>query len=122
MWIDGFTEDDLSIFRNLNSLEYLHLFKTNIRTLRGIENLTLLKTIHLDTARKLETLTGLTRNLKHMTKLDIWLAPLLTDYQAIGHLTNLKQLELRRTGDINSINVLDNLEFLEKVTLGTKSD
>lgn len=120
LWINGLSEANLERFSGLSALEYLNLYKAGIKNLHGIEGLHQLTNVRLDTVPNLESLEGLSKQLAKLTVLDIWNAPLLSDYISLGNLKHLEQLELRKTGEMNSASMLLSLKNLNKVTLGLK--
>lgn len=120
LWIDGYKKDNLEELRDLSRLQYLNLYRSAILNLRGIENMEELKEIMLDGMRKLTSLEGLNKKLGKLAVLYIYGAKQLTHYEALMDVPSLKQLELRQTGETPSIQFLDSLPALEKVTLGCK--
>ncbi len=120
LWVNGFNKDDLTEFKKVTGLEYLNLYKSTIRNLRGVENMSSLKSIFLDNVKKLESLNGLDKGVNGIKRVDIYNAPLLNNYSAIQNLDKLEQLDLRKTGEIESIKFLEKLQHLKSVTLGLK--
>ena len=120
IWIDKYKKDDLYELRDLLELQYLNLYQSSIVSLTGIENLRELRFIRLDNMPKLESLRGLTQNLTCLQSLDIYGAKRLIDYSDITTLKSLTNLDLRKTGDIQSINFVKDFINLKKITLGLK--
>ena len=120
LWIDNYKKDNLIELKELVNLQHLNLFQSSIKNLEGIENLTNLKYIRLDTVKKLESLKGLSQNQINLTVLDIYSALRLNNYEEISNVKSLKQLELRKTGETNSISFIKDLPNLKIITLGLK--
>lgn len=118
--INGYKEPDLSKLNGMKHLKYLFLYNAGIKSLRGIEGLSHLKEFRVDNAKKMESLSGLTEVQNTIEVLDIYNAQKLTDYSALKNMTSLKQLDLRRTGDIDSIEFIKYLTKIERITLGLK--
>ncbi len=120
LWINGFKEDNLKKIESLLELKYLSLYNAGIHNLKGIESLRELKSIRLDTVRKLLSLDGLSHDLRNLEELDIYGAPALKGYTPLKYITNLKRLELRKTGDMSSVDILEPVDRFYKITLGLK--
>jgi len=120
LWIEKYKKEHLIELRDLVNLEFLTLHGGSVHTLKGMESMTNLKMLRTDTLKNLESLQGLNSMMNQLEILDIYMSRTLTDYTCIGDLKNLKQLELRRTGDVDSIKFLKDLPHLKKVTLGFK--
>jgi hypothetical protein len=120
LWIEGYKNDNLLELKSLVNLKYLNLHQSSIKNLEGIEDMRNLQKIRLDTMRNLESLKGLNKNLSRLEVVDIWAAKNLTNYDELSKLKNLKQLELGRTGECQSISFIKELSNLKKVALGFK--
>lgn len=120
LYIENYKKSDLYEIQDLIHLEYLWLTNSAIESLEGIEKMVNLKRIEIDTARKLTSLKGLHENFNKLAHLYIYNAKNLTNYDTIHFLKHLIQLELRRTGEINSISFIDHLPNLKIATIGLK--
>jgi hypothetical protein len=120
LWIDGYKSDDLCPIQSLTKMQYLTLQGASIKNLEGINQMVELKNLRLDTMKNLESLKGLSETLAKLEVIDIYNAKKLANYSDLSKLKSLKQLELRRTGDADSISFIEHLNKLEKVTLGFK--
>jgi hypothetical protein len=120
LWVDGYKKEDLIEFKGLTKMEYLSLSHSSIRNIRGIEDMSELKYIRLDTMRKLESLKGVREDMRKLKVIDIYGAKNLSDYIEISKVKSLQQLELRQTGDAASISFIKDLVNLKKVTIGFK--
>lgn len=120
LWITKYKSDNLIHLKELINLKYLNLYKASIRNLEGIQHMRSLIHIRLDEAPKLESLEGLSSSLENLQMLDIYAGKKLTKYDSLRGLESLQQLELRKTGDTESIEFIKDLPSLKKVTLGFK--
>ncbi len=118
--IIGFKEKNLKTLDSLKSLRSLNLYNTFIEDLTGIENLKELTVVRINTARRLISLNGIFKGLQNLGLLDIYGAPLLNDYSSLKGMRSIKQLELRKTGDVESTTIFESLPNLEHLTLGLK--
>jgi len=120
LWLSKYKATSLERFKNFNKLTFLYLYLPSIISLKGIDGLYSLKELNIDTASKLESLEGLNEKLSNLECLYIYSSKNLHDYSLISKIVSLKQLELRKTGDAESINFLSKLTNLKKVVLGFK--
>lgn len=120
LWLDNYKCASLEEFKDLKKLTYLYLYKSSITSLKGIEHIYSLNDLNIDTASKLESLEGLNVELNHLENVYIYSAKQLKNYEPISKLAMLKHLELRKTGETNSIDFIKGLTNLEKVVLGFK--
>lgn len=120
LWIDSYKKKDLIELKDLLKLRYLNLNSSSIDNLHGIEKMHKLQKIKLDTMRSLHSLSGININLDKLEVIDIWNAKQLTNYDEISKIKSLKQLELRQTGETESISFIKGLSNLETITIGFK--
>jgi hypothetical protein len=120
LWVEGYKKEDLTEFKDLVELQYLNLSYSSIKNIHGIENMSKLKYLRLDTMRCLDSLKGLSENLKKLEVLDVHNAEKLSNYEDISMLKSLRQLELGKTGEANSISFIKNLPNLKRVGIGFK--
>jgi hypothetical protein len=120
LWLENYRDESLDRFKNLKKLSYLHLYKTSIKTLNGMEGINALTELHIDTAGQLESLDGINQNNLNLRVMDIFRAPKLTDYNALKYLLNLENLRFTKTGDMQDIYVLRSFSNLKRVILGIK--
>jgi hypothetical protein len=120
LWVEGYKKEDLTEFKDLVELKYLNLSFSSIKNIHGIENMSKLKYLHLDTMRCLESLRGLSENLNKLEVLDIYNAKKLSNYEDVSILKSLRQLELGKTGETYSISFIKNLPNLKRVGIGFK--
>ena len=120
LWLNTYKGNSLEEFTNFRKLTYIYLYRPSIKSLKGIENMYSLNDLNIDTASKLESLEGLNENLNHLESLYIYAAKQLNNYEPISKLVALKHLELRKTGEANSIDFIKGLIHLEKIVFGFK--
>jgi len=120
LWIDNYSKHDLQELQGLRNLKYLSLYKTAIKNLTGFESLVNIHELHIDSASKLESLSGISENNKQLELVDIYGAKNLTDYSAIIKGESIKRLRFGRTGNISSISFLKVLPKLENAVIGMK--
>jgi internalin A len=120
LWVEGYKKEDLTEFKDLVELKYLNLSFSSIKNIHGIENMSKLKYLRLDTMRCLESLRGLSENLNKLEVLDIYNAKKLSNYEDVSMLKSLRQLELGKTGETYSISFIKSLQKLKRVGIGFK--
>jgi Leucine-rich repeat (LRR) protein len=109
-------DGDLSLFNNLPNLESLCFKICNINRIGGISNLRNLKELEIHWASKLDSLQGL-ESLTTLKKLAIETCRSLRRIDEISALTNLEWLDLSNNGRIETIKPLARLKKLKKLLL-----
>jgi len=120
LWLDNYKGSSLEEFKNFSKLTYVYLYRSSIRSLKGIEKMYSLNDLNIDTANKLESLEGLSEKLTCLESIYLYAAKQLKNYAPISKLVTLKHLELRKTGETTSIEFIKELTHLENVVLGFK--
>jgi hypothetical protein len=120
LWLDSFKQENLDMLSELSDLMYLHLYKTTIVDLKGIEKLKKLVELHIDGATKLQSLSGLTTSNLNLEFIDIYNAKRLTDYGPLRSVKNVKRLIFVKTGDGEYLEFINDLNNLEELVIGNK--
>jgi hypothetical protein len=120
LWLDSFKQENLDMLSELSDLMYLHLYKTTIVDLKGIEKLKKLVELYIDGATKLQSLSGLTTSNLNLEFIDIYNAKRLTDYGPLSSVKNVKRLIFVKTGDGEYLEFINELNNLEELVIGNK--
>ena len=120
LWLDSFKQENLNVLSELGDLKYLHLHKTGIVDLMGIEKLRKLVELHIDGASKLKSLNGLTPSNSELELIDIYNAKALTDYRSLSKITNVKRLIFSKTGTSENMDFIKDLNSIEELIIGNK--
>lgn len=104
----------------LNNLVFLHLYKPALVNLQGIDALSKLEELHIDTAGKLKSLDGLSEANKRIANIDVYKAPVLENYDALAKVDSLEKIRFTKTGEIQNLFFIKQLPNLKTVLLGTR--
>lgn len=111
---------DLESLSSLNELEQLEIVKSNIVSLKGIDNFSHLSRLGLYNCIKLEDISSLKVTDFILGELTIESCKKILDYSVVKNLNKLKKLWLTDNGEIDSISFISNLRNLELfVFMGT---
>ena len=120
LWLDSFKQENLDMLSDLDDLMHLHLHKTTIVDLKGIEKLKNLVELHIDGATKLQSLSGLSPSNLNLEFIDIFNAKRLTDYESLSNVKTVKRLIFTKTGDGEYLDYIKHLDNLEELIIGNK--
>lgn len=120
LWLEGFPRDDVRELGGLRRLRHLTLHRTGVRDLTGLETLTELRKLQIDTAFNLASLNGLSPTNAQLEALDVYGARKLNDYGALAQVKSLKTVWFSKTGDAPDLSFLEALPNLEKAVIGMK--
>ena len=104
---------DLTEFPILINLIKLSFFKTNILTLKGIENLIGLKEIGIYSSSNLTNIDSLKFLSNSLEEIQIERCKQISDYNILGELKSLKKIILSESGEIETISFIQNLSNLK---------
>jgi len=120
IWSYNPKSKDLEEFKNLKSLECLHLTQCRIESLQGIEYIKTLNSLDIAYLRTLKSLKGIEGLYSSLKFLKIEACKNIQDFSTIQTLSKLEMLSLPRCGEVPSINFIRRLENLEAFSfLGT---
>ncbi|HML75605.1 MAG TPA: hypothetical protein PKB02_14035 [Anaerohalosphaeraceae bacterium] len=106
-------QGDLSEFSRFTDLEFLWLSITNIKKIGDLSALQKLKTLEVNLATKLETLSGI-ENLKYLKRLELNTCRKIGNIGPIEYLENLEVLFLNNSSKIESLKPIENLKKLKE--------
>ncbi|MCT4647094.1 MAG: hypothetical protein N4A74_19050 [Carboxylicivirga sp.] len=109
----GLKQNDLSFLHNCKEIKHLELIKPDIVNLYGLQPLTELREINIDTARKLQSLSGIGEMHKKLVKFYLWNAPSLENANDIGSATNIQEIQISKVKNLGSLSFLDMLTKLK---------
>jgi hypothetical protein len=126
-YLFGFKEPNFCSFANCKNLKKLEIHNLYPQSLKGLENLEKLETITLERCGKLNSLDGIGKKNTNLRHVYIRNAKNLKNGNALSFVPNLKELQLYKIPQIDSIKFLEDMKSLEELrihpsTLGVLGD
>jgi hypothetical protein len=101
----------------MNKMESIKLNDSQVKNLIGIGEMHKLNKIYIDTAKKLESLEGISENNQSLTNLGVFNAKNLTNIDAIQNAKNLESVNLFKVGGDGYIKELPDYMDFPKIRL-----
>jgi hypothetical protein len=108
--------ENLAELPGLASLEDLNIFKTRIKTLRGIEVFKNLKRLELYGAPRLETIESLGPLSNNLEEISFGTCKRVKDYETLGKVRSLKKILFTNSGEIKTLSFVKQLPDLEFIS------
>lgn len=114
LFVNRYSGKDTDMFGRLTALQSLAILNAPTEDLRGLRELSRLRILRLANLKRLTSLAGI-EGLTALEELEIHTCRNIASIEAIGHLTRLRKLHLNNDGNIASLKPLARLGELESV-------
>lgn len=116
-----FKEDDFLPISSLGKLGDLKVKTASIKTIKGVEDFSLLETLLLGNCKALKSINDI-GGLQKLSSLNFELCPKIEDYNPVGNLSNLESLQITDCKGVNTIRFVQKLSSLKKLMLLGNTD